>query len=180
VEACQIDSGLWHQSRQPGNEIQRLEDHMRGAIPVRRLELVANVAIRRERQSLLGYRRAALNGDAPHWELWGKWFEKGLQTCGDSVVTDQTALNYMLWKEKLPVYPLPSRCNWACHLAFPGYRLSTGLFHEPGLPGDPIGIMHLTSMMKNKSVHVSGANGELVTVSLRYNAARPIDKCLST
>ena len=59
MEACQIDSGLWHQSLQPGNEIQRLEDHMRGAIPVRRLELVANVAIRRERQSLLGYRRAA-------------------------------------------------------------------------------------------------------------------------
>ena len=32
---------------------------MRGAVTVRRLELVANVAIRRERQSLLGYRRAA-------------------------------------------------------------------------------------------------------------------------
>ena len=117
----------------------------------------------------------ALKGDAPHWELWEKWLWKGLQACGGSVVTDQTALNYTLWKERLPVYPLPSRCNWTCHLALPEYRMSTGLFHEPGLPGDPIGIMHLTSMMKNKSVQVSGANGQLVPVSLGYSAVRPMD-----
>ena len=118
----------------------------------------------------------ALNGDAPHWELWGKWLWKGLQACGGSVATDQTALNYTLWMERLPIYPLPTRCNWNCHLALPEYRMSTGLFHEPGLPGDPIGIMHLTSEMKNKSVQVGGANGRLVPVSLKYSAARPIDR----
>ena len=60
METGKVDSWLWHQCRQAGNEIQRLKDHMRGAMPkalatlagqafpVRRLELVTDVAIRRE------------------------------------------------------------------------------------------------------------------------------------
>ena len=35
VKAGQIDSGFWHQSREVGNEIQRLKDHMGGGVPVR-------------------------------------------------------------------------------------------------------------------------------------------------
>lgn len=44
--------------RQSCDEIQRLENHMRRAILVRRLELVANVAIRGERQPLLRHCRS--------------------------------------------------------------------------------------------------------------------------
>ena len=43
---------------QPGNEIQRLKDHMRGAVPVRRLELIVHVPMPRERQPLFGHCRA--------------------------------------------------------------------------------------------------------------------------
>ena len=40
-----------------GNEVQRLEDDVGGPIPVRRLERVANVAVRRERQPFFRDRR---------------------------------------------------------------------------------------------------------------------------
>ena len=49
MKSCQIHPWFWHQGRQPGDEVQWLENDMGGAIPVGRLELVANVAIRRER-----------------------------------------------------------------------------------------------------------------------------------
>ena len=45
VEAGQVDPGLGHQGDKPGDEIQRFEDDLRGAIAVRRLELVAHLAI---------------------------------------------------------------------------------------------------------------------------------------
>lgn len=38
VETDEIDSGPGDQSDQPGNEIQRLEDDMRGAVPIRGLD----------------------------------------------------------------------------------------------------------------------------------------------
>ena len=58
IEARQVDPRLWHQGGEPGDEVQRLEDDMGGAIAVRRLELVADVAMGRERQALFRDRRA--------------------------------------------------------------------------------------------------------------------------
>ncbi len=52
INACQIDSRPGHQRRQSCHAIQWLEDHMRRAIPIRRLQLVAHIAIRRQRQAL--------------------------------------------------------------------------------------------------------------------------------
>ena len=40
MEAGQIDPGLRHQGSEPGDEVERFEDDMSGAIAVRRLELV--------------------------------------------------------------------------------------------------------------------------------------------
>ena len=48
VVAGQIHPRPRHQRRQPRHEIQRLEDDVRGAVPVRRLELVANIPRRRQ------------------------------------------------------------------------------------------------------------------------------------
>ena len=52
VEARQVDPRFGHQGRQTGNEVQRLEDDVRGAVSVRPLQLVADVAVRRLRQAL--------------------------------------------------------------------------------------------------------------------------------
>jgi hypothetical protein len=48
MKAGKVDSWPGHQRRQPGDEIQRLLDYMRGTVPLRRLELVAHVAILRK------------------------------------------------------------------------------------------------------------------------------------
>ncbi len=45
VKSSQVEAGLRYQGDKPGDEVQRLENHMRGAIAVRRLELVAHIAI---------------------------------------------------------------------------------------------------------------------------------------
>ena len=58
VKTCQIDSGLGHQCGQLGNEIHRLEDHVGGAIAIRRFQLISNLAIIRQLQPLFGYGRA--------------------------------------------------------------------------------------------------------------------------
>lgn len=49
MKAGQVAPGLWHQGGETGDEVERLEDDMGGAIAIWRLELVANVAVRRER-----------------------------------------------------------------------------------------------------------------------------------
>lgn len=59
LEADEIDPWPGHQGHQPGNKIQRLEDYVGGAIPIWRLEPIADVSVRGERQPLLGYHRAA-------------------------------------------------------------------------------------------------------------------------
>jgi len=45
VKTCQVDSRLGHQCGQFGNEIYRLEDDAAGAIPIRRFQLVSNLAL---------------------------------------------------------------------------------------------------------------------------------------
>ena len=48
MESCQVDSGPGHQCGQPGNEIHRLEDDVGGPIPIRRLQLVADLTLIRQ------------------------------------------------------------------------------------------------------------------------------------
>ncbi|OES47442.1 hypothetical protein A7R77_33065 [Pseudomonas aeruginosa] len=45
VEACEVDSRLRYQRSEFGDEVQRLEDHMGGAIAVRSFELVTHLPI---------------------------------------------------------------------------------------------------------------------------------------
>jgi hypothetical protein len=48
-----------HERGQPRQEIERLEDHVRRAVAIRRFELQANVPALREREPLLGHGRSA-------------------------------------------------------------------------------------------------------------------------
>ena len=65
VKTCQIDSGLGHQCGQLGNDVQgctndagawmrksgeihRLEDHVGSTIPIRRFQLIPNLALTRQ------------------------------------------------------------------------------------------------------------------------------------
>ena len=53
VKTGQIYPRFRHQRCQPGDEIQWFEDDVRRAVSVRRLQLIANIPVRRERQALL-------------------------------------------------------------------------------------------------------------------------------
>ncbi len=105
----------------------------------------------------------ALRSDAPHWVSWARWFTSGLEATSGKLCSDQTALNYAVWSEQLPLYPLPALCNWLCHLAWPEFDSARRRFCEPGTR-NPIGILHLTGHTKNAMIGT--LNGS--TTNLRF------------
>jgi lipopolysaccharide biosynthesis glycosyltransferase len=117
----------------------------------------------------------ALPPNAPHWALWAKSFCRGLEATNGKGCCDQTALNYAVWKEHLPVEPLPALCNWLCHLALPSFDSARRRFYEPVAPGHPIGILHLTGNPKVEP----RADGSTRTISLRFPDSSPplADRC---
>lgn len=108
----------------------------------------------------------ALRGDMPHWSLWAKYYKAGFDKANETY-SDQTALNYALWKEHLPVHILPSVCNWCCHLAQPKFSLQKKMFCEPNKPYHEIGILHLTADTKDQKFSIL-KNGSLIEGNYRY------------
>jgi hypothetical protein len=88
----------------------------------------------------------ALKADAPHWQGWADLLGAALQRTAD--MTDQTSLNVLVYDKGFACEPLPSRCNWPVHHATPAWDAERGLFVEPAMPYDPIGILHLTIYTK--------------------------------
>jgi lipopolysaccharide biosynthesis glycosyltransferase len=109
----------------------------------------------------------ALHAQASHWAPWAKWFRAGLETSGGLLCCDQTALNYAIWQEQLPVYPLSARYNWLCHLAVPAFDMMRNQFFEPFEPRQTIGIMHLAGDSKNIALKVKDGN-QVRTIGLRF------------
>lgn len=107
-----------------------------------------------------------LRAEAPHWASWARHFGAGLARHPDGV-SDQAAMNYAIWKDDLPVHPLPSLCNWACHFAIPRIEERTGKHCEPHVPYRPIGIVHMTGDTKDYSWRVERA-GVSERRDLRY------------
>ena len=67
MKACQVDSWLGHQGGEPGHEVQGLEDHVRGAIAIRRLRRsCAPRALPAVALTVPGGRLAVTVGDADH------------------------------------------------------------------------------------------------------------------
>ena len=88
----------------------------------------------------------ALRPDAPHWAGWAETFGQALQRSTD--LTDQLALNVLVYDRGFAHEPLPSRCNWPVHHATPAWHAERQLFVEPAMPYDPLGILHLTIYTK--------------------------------
>ena len=77
VEPGQVDAGFGHQGSQFRNEVQWFEDHVRGAMPkalamlagqafaIGRLQFIAHLALRRQRQAFLGNRRSGEDAIVP-------------------------------------------------------------------------------------------------------------------
>ena len=73
-------------------------------------------------------RRAALGG-------LGRSHGDALQRSTD--MTDQMALNVLVYDKGFGCEPLPSRCNWPVHHATPAWDAERALFVEPAMPYDP-------------------------------------------
>jgi lipopolysaccharide biosynthesis glycosyltransferase len=112
----------------------------------------------------------SLLADAPHWTSWARYFKKGLEAC-PKLVTDQTALNYAIWKDDLPVHPLPALCNWCCHLAVPKLNTKTTKLCEPHIPNRPIGLVHLTAGSKDLVI-MENFEDKTIEGNLRFQGFR--------
>ena len=113
----------------------------------------------------------ALPAGAPHWQGWADLLGDALQRSAD--MTDQIALNVLVYDHGFPCEPLPSRCNWPVHHATPAWDAERGLFVEPAMPYEPLGILHLTIHTKRLETldvrELGGAHaGEVRPRSLRW------------
>jgi len=116
----------------------------------------------------------ALRGDAPHWQIWGRIMERVAQRTRFFFV-EQTALNYAIFAEHLPVDFLPAYCNWMPGDAPPMFDAERGLFVEPFSPHEVIGIMHLAGPVQKTHVfRLDRLDGGTIATSLRYSESRPI------
>jgi hypothetical protein len=116
----------------------------------------------------------ALHHDAPHWAAWQRLIAQVLQRTR-FFFAEQTALNYAIFAERLPVNFLPAYCNWMPGDAAPAFDAATGLFVEPYAPHEVIGVMHLAGTEQKTHVfRLDRLDGGTVDTALRYNATREL------
>jgi hypothetical protein len=117
----------------------------------------------------------ALRGDAPHWQAWARIMAGAAQRTRFFFV-EQTALNYAIFAERLPVDFLPAYCNWMPGDAAPLFDAERGLFVEPYSPHEVIGIMHLAGAEQKAGTFRLNRldGGAVVETSLRYSESRAL------
>ena len=122
------------------------------------------------RMPILNSGAFALRGDAPHWQAWGDALAVGLQRTRHKLV-EQTALNLVLYRDKLPATFLPAWCNWLCDAAAPMVDAAHGLLVEPHAPYTPLGIVHLAGEFEREGVlRLQTRQGGHRDTGLRYEA----------
>ncbi|HEX6442642.1 MAG TPA: hypothetical protein VF007_10675 [Stellaceae bacterium] len=116
----------------------------------------------------------ALHRDAPHWQAWTRLIAQVLQrTC--FFYAEQTALNYAIFAERLPVNFLPAYCNWLAGDAAPAFDVRRGVFVEPHAPHEVIGVMHLAGpQQKTQRFSLQRLDGGTVETMLRYTDTREL------
>jgi len=114
----------------------------------------------------------ALHREAPHWQVWQRLIERVLQRTR-FFYAEQTALNYAIFAEKLPVNLLPAYCNWMVGDAAPAFDAGRGLFVEPFAPHEAIGVVHLAGPEQKSHVfRLARLDGGTVETGLRYRDTR--------
>jgi hypothetical protein len=114
----------------------------------------------------------ALHRDAPHWAAWARIMTRVAQRTRFFFI-EQTALNYAIFAERLPVDFLPAYCNWMPGDAAPAFDAERGLFVEPYMPHEVIGVMHLAGReQKSHIFRLERLDGGWIDTSLRYRESR--------
>jgi hypothetical protein len=132
------------------------------------------VADRLGRNPILNCGVFALHHDAPHWDAWARIIAQVAQRTRFFYI-EQTALNYVIFAEQLPVNLLPAYCNWMPGDAVPAFDAERGLFVEPYAPHEVIGVVHLAGEAQKSHVfRLPRLDGGIVETSLRYSATRAL------
>ena len=132
------------------------------------------VADRLGRNPILNCGVFALRHDAPHWDAWARVIAQIAQRTRFFYI-EQTALNYVIFAERLPVNLLPAYCNWMPGDATPAFDTAHGRFVEPYAPHEVIGIMHLAGeAQKSHIFRLRQLDGGEVETSLRYSETRAL------
>jgi hypothetical protein len=128
----------------------------------------------------------ALAADAPHWAAWRRAIERALQRRRVTLpgkgdlrldLVEQTALNAVVFEDRLPATFLPAYCNWFAGKGEPmwderGYRLV-----EPHAPHEPIGIVHLAGKgMKQRVFQLRTLGGGTVSTRLTWSAVQELGR----
>jgi hypothetical protein len=85
----------------------------------------------------------AISGHSAVWAAWTASLSLSLRH-GVQYLSEQLARQKTLIETNLP-HPLTSRANWMSHYALPEKRPDDGVWIEPRLGGQPIGIVHLVA-----------------------------------
>jgi hypothetical protein len=116
----------------------------------------------------------ALHAEAPHWAAWRRILAQVLQRTSFTPA-GQTALNYAIFAERLPVNFLPAYCNWMPGDAAPAFDPARRRFVEPHAPHEIIGVMHLAGAeQKTNLFRLNQLGGGTVDTALRYGATREL------
>jgi hypothetical protein len=84
----------------------------------------------------------AMQAGCEHWQRWGERLGEVIRRGAFGYFSEQTALNVTVYTQKVWPCFLPARFNWLCIHAAPQFDERKGLYVEPELPHDEIGIVH--------------------------------------
>jgi len=109
----------------------------------------------------------ALSSNAPHWEVWKKYYQKFIDKRGK--VNNQHSFNAALVLEKLDYYCAPARCNWITVLSDPFWNPKTKMLCEPNQGAAPLSVIHLAGPGKSKKYNLKQTNGGFYRTKLTYH-----------
>ncbi len=119
----------------------------------------------------------SLEKESKIWNLWQSNLETTLKH-GQIFGSEQLAINMCVYIDDVETEFLPHNCNWIASNLLPKYDTDKGIYVEPYLPNQKIGIMHLAGDIKvdnkkmrtDKSVKIklSTLNGDKISKSLRF------------
>lgn len=115
----------------------------------------------------------ALHKDATHWARWQTLVKQALRK-GKIFTAEQLTLGVMCYREGYPFEILPAYVHWLCEFK-PHWDREKGIFVEPFLPHNEIGILHLSGfdeMRVNRKLTTDfqTTDGQTVQMSYRYPA----------
>jgi hypothetical protein len=106
--------------------------------------------------------------DAPHWEAWAKYYQKGLNRSGK--LYNQFSLAAAIHLDGLPVSYMPGTHNWICDRGFPVWDPVRRIFCAPYQDHAAISVMHLAGPAKSGRYRVRTTDGSSIFTSFRFGS----------